>query len=1071
MQRLCLISLLLLGAAQAQVFRGSIQGAVTDGSGAVVGSAIVKATQIATGQSYSTLTSSAGEYVVADLPLGEYAITVSQPGFENLKVNGVTVSAGAVYNLPLKLTIAKMSSTVEVSAAAVSLDTTTVAQTNAVPNVTVQSLPVNGRNFTQLVALAPGFAGYGGSGSFNGSRSGGINQQIEGIDNNDAANNSSAANQGGIQSIPGVLMPLDAIEEFSVQSHGGAEVGRNSGAVVNLIIKSGTNQVHGTGYYYNRNEALSANSPFAAPSTPKLKLRNQHYGTSLGGPIRHDKTFFFMTFERQQFIIGQRSLTTQPSYAYQATAESLMVQYGVAVNPVSVKLLNMLWPANVLNGPATPNNYFATTPETGFSNNGLAKLDHSFNDKNRLALRWYVGQGTQTAPLSSFIPDYYQVGPMHVHNYSAILNTTITASIANQALIGVNYFHQAFHDANTSADPTAAGFVTGITGSNLSGSPNFNISGFDPTGLSPVSGRQDYTSHAGDTISMIRGKHQIRLGGEVRRVQLYEIGAGAGNNWGGRGNFTINGQMGPWSSLLSVRGQDTNILSLADFLAGYVYSSTIIAGNVGREVSQNALNLYVQDSWQVSRKLNLSLGLRWDSLSPLGDDRKDLSVFRPSVPGGLAVVGDQVSGVYPTSKKMFAPRLGAAWQINDGLVLRSGFGLFWDTPSGNTFLAQGSLSNNGAIGIDANPVGSRPVYAIARSGYNFVANQPIFPSTLAIAGNNIFGLFSVSPDFKPGDTMNFDLNLEKTLGKNILVQAGYVGAMGRHLAYIRDINQAALGSNSVNKPLNGFSYLQQTRPYFSQFPNFGAIDELGSGGNSSYHSLQTLIRFRTWHGLTSQYSYTWSHALETLSSSSTLPQDSTNVLGDYGNGANDVRHQFKGYVVYDVPGAHRGPHWLTHGWQFNSLLYLRTGRPVTIRASSATSGTLEGTERANIIGDPYAGVSHAFVQGQTVRWYNPAAFVNPAAGQFGSMQKNSLYGPGFATIDFSVFKNIPIRERLKAQVRAEVFNIFNRVNLGNPSARVGSSLGIIGGTVGGAGQPGIGPGEPFNMQLALKMVF
>jgi hypothetical protein len=175
--------------------------------------------------------------------------------------------------------------------------------------------------------------------------------------------------------------------------------------------------------------------------------------------------------------------------------------------------------------------------------------------------------------------------------------------------------------------------------------------------------------------------------------------------------------------------------------------------------------------------------------------------------------------------------------------------------------------------------------------------------------------------------------------------------------------------------------------------------------------------------------------------------------------------------VYDVPGGKRGPKWLTHGWQLNSLLYIRTGRPVTIRAASATSGTLEGTERANIVGDPYQGVDHTFVPGKTLRWYNPAAFANPASGQFGSMQKNSLYGPGFSSVDFSVFKNIPIRERLKLQVRAEMFNIFNRVNLGSPSARVGSSLGIIGSTAGGAGQPGIGPGEPFNMQLAMKVVF
>ena len=988
------VALLSITAVTAQVFRGAIQGSVTDESGAVLNSGMVKALHVATGQAYSTLTSSAGEFAFHDLPLGEYSISITHPGFEALKVNGITVSAGAVYNLPLKLSVARVTSTVEVSAAALSLETTTVAQTNAVPNVTVQSLPVNGRNFTQLVALAPGFAGYGGSGSFNGSRSGGVNQQIEGIDNNDAANNSSAANQGGIQSIPGVLMPLDAIEEFSVQSQGGAEVGRNSGAVVNLIIKSGTNQLHGTAYYYNRNEALSANSPFAAAGAPKLKLRNQHYGASFGGPIRRDKTFYFVTFEKQKFIIGQRSLTTQPSYAYQAAAKDLMAQYGVPVNPVSERLLTMLWPSYALTGPASPNNYFATSPETGISNNGLAKVDHSFNDRNRLSVRWYVGQGTQTAPLSSFIPDYYQVGPMHVHNYSAILNSTLRPTITNQVLLGVNYFHQAFHDANTSADPASAGFVTGVTGSNLAGSPNFAISGFDPTGLSPVSGRQDYTAHAGDTMSIFWGRHQIRLGGEYRRVQLYEIGAGAGNNWGGRGNFTINGQVGPWASLLSKAGQDTNIVALADFLAGNVFSSTIIAGNVGREVSQNAMNLYIQDGWQVSRKLNLSLGLRWDSLSPLSDDKRDLSVFRPDVPGGLAVVGDQVSGLYPTSRKMFAPRVGAAYQLNSGLALRAGFGMFWDIPSGNTFLAQGSLSNNGAIGVDANPAGTRAVYAIARSGYTFTSGQAIFPSSLAIAGSNIFGLFTVSPDFTPGNTMNFNLNLEKTLGSNVMAQVGYVGSLGRHLAYIRDINQAALGSNSINRPLNGFSYLQQTRPYFSSFPNFGAIDQLESGGSSSYHSMQALVRIRTWHGLTSQYSYTWSHALETLASSSTLPQDSYDIRGDYGNGSNDVRHQFKGYLVYDVPGAKRGPKWLTQGWQLNSLLYIRTGRPVTIRAASATSGTLEGTERANIIGDPYQGVSHTFVPGQTLRWYNPAAFANPASGQFGSMQKNSLYRPG-----------------------------------------------------------------------------
>jgi hypothetical protein len=1073
---ICFLALCLLVApASPQTFRGGISGNVADQSGATIAGAIVKALNPATGQSYQMLSSTTGDFAFQDLPLGDYTVSVTQAGFEPINIKDVRVSGGAIYNLPVKLNVAQTSSTVEVSAAAVSVETTTVAQTNVVPARTVQDLPVNGRNFTLMVSFAAGFSGTGGSGTFNGSRSGQINQQIEGIDNNDAANNSSAANQGGIQGIPGVLFPLDAIEEFSVQSQGGAETGRSPGAVVNLIVKSGTNQFHGSAYYYNRNEALAANSPFAAPGSAKSKLRNQNFGGSIGGPIRRDKTFFFLTYEEQKFIIGQATYATEPSLAYQAAAKQLLSQFGVAVNPVAQNLLNTLWPSSLLTGAAAPNNYYATTPETGYNHNGLIKLDHSINDANRISLRWYAGQGSQTAPLSSFIPYYYQVGPMHVHNFAAVLNSTITPSFTNQLLLGVNYFHQAFHDAYSGFDPAASGFVTGITGPYLSGAPNLNMSGFDQTGLSPISGRQDYTGHIVDTASLVKGAHTIRVGMEYRRTALFEIGAGAGNNWGGRGNFSFNGQSGPWASLSSTKGYDTNILSLADFMAGSVFSSTIEAGNVDRNVSINSVNAFVNDSWQVTRQLNLNLGLRWDYLSPLSDGAHNLSTFAPAVPGGIAVVGQQISQLYPSDFKMFSPRIGLAYQPHgiDGLVVRGGFGLFYDTPSGNTFLAQGSLTNNGAIGVNANPAGAAPVFAEARSGYTIVPFQPIFPTSLCICGTNVFGLFGVSQNFTPSRTMNFSFNVEKSLGKNMLLQVGYVGSEARHLAIITDVNQAALGSSFVNtKNAAGFPYVQQTRPYFSQFPNFGAIDMLQSAGTSNYNSLQVTLKTRSWHGVISQVAYNWGHNLEELSSASTLPQDSNNVMGDYGNAAADIRQQFKGYVIYDIPGSRFGPAWLSHGWQLNSNFAVRTGKPVIIKASSDTSGTLEGTQRANIVGDPSAGLNHDFTAGQSLRWFTPAAFVNPANGTFGTMQKGSIYGPGFATVDLSVFRNIAVRERMRIQLRAEMFNVFNRVNLAQPSAKVGSSLGLIGSTSGASsGQPGIGAGEPFNMQLALKILF
>src|SRR4029077_13273872 len=264
-------------------------------------------------------------------------------------------------------------------------------------------------------------------------------------------------------------------------------------------------------------------------------------------------------------------------------------------------------------------------------------------------------------------------------------------------------------------------------------------------------------------------------------------------------------------------------------------------------------------------------------------------------------VGKQISQLYPSDWKMISPRVGFAYQPGwmKGLVLRAGAGLFYDTPSGNTFLAQGSLTNNGAIGIDANPAGTSPVFAINRSGYTIQSGVPIFPTSLSIGGSNVLGLFSVNQDFTPSRTQNFSLNIEKTLGKNAILQVGYVGSQARHLVIIRDINQAALGSNSINsKNAQGFTYLQQTRPYFSQFPNFGAIDQIESSGTSNYNALQATIRTKSFHGLISQYSYTWGHALEELASGSTLPQNSFNIKGDYGNSTNDVRQQFKGYVIY-----------------------------------------------------------------------------------------------------------------------------------------------------------------------------
>jgi hypothetical protein len=374
--------------AMAQTYRGAINGTVTDPSGAVVPGAQVKATNKATGIEHATLSTSDGQFAFQDLPVGTYTVVVSAQGFPTFTVDDVLVAQGAIYTLPVTLKISQQATTVEVSAAALALDTTSETQTTLVAGGDLQNLPLNGRDFTQLIAVTPGFAGYsaGGFGSLNGTRANQINWQIDGVDNNDLWHNIPAVNQGGVSGIAGIVLPIDAVDQFSVQTQAAPESGRNPGGTVDLALKSGGNDFHGSVYDYARNEAFAAASPFV---TTKGENRNQQYGFSFGGPFIKDRLFFFTTFEKQRFTIGLPGLATEPSAAYQTEALAELAKYGVAENPVSANLLANLWPGYALTGPAAPNNYSSPDPEYGYSYNGLAKLDFKINDKNNVSFhRW-----------------------------------------------------------------------------------------------------------------------------------------------------------------------------------------------------------------------------------------------------------------------------------------------------------------------------------------------------------------------------------------------------------------------------------------------------------------------------------------------------------------------------------------------------------------------------------------------------------------------------------------------------------------------------------------------------------
>jgi len=1111
---MCLLLTVLFalpGTAWTQTFRGGINGTVTDQTGSVIANASVSAVETGTNASYRTVSSSAGEFNFSNLPLGSYTVTVSFSGFATAKYDQVQVAAGTSYILAAKLAVSSTSQTIEVTAAALALDTASDVQVTVLPPVVVQNLPNSGRDFTQMLAQTTGFAGLstgGGAGnaSVNGTRSNSVNWQIEGTDNNDLWWNIPAVNQGGVSAIAGVVFPIDAIDDFSFVTTGSAALGRNPGGTANLTIKSGTNQLHGTAYYYNHNEFFERQNPF---SSSKPASRFQDYGFSVGGPIIRDKFFLFIAGEHQKFLIGAESAATEPSAAYQTEAYADLDYFGVPHSAVASNLLNgtgslaALWPASALTGPAQPENYQATGNLTGHSFNGLIKLDYKLSDKDHLSARWFVGQGTQTAPTSSELTPYFENAPLHVQNYSIIYNRLLTAAMSNQLSAGVSYFNQVFSDADTDFSPIGLGLNTGVTDPALPGAPNISIgppssgagltagnTGFDPTGVTAPSGRNDITGHIDDDLTWTKGAHQMHFGGEFRQAQVDDF-----YQTGQRGTIDFDGSQGPWSTSSNFSGgvaqtpcaalatQNTttsapntasNVLALADFLAGCLNptASSIIQGDPKRQVFVNTFDLYGQDAWQVTPKFNVNYGVRYDYEGPVHSGAQDLSIFDPTSSTGLAVAGQGVANIYNKFWGAASPRFGFAYQLQSSTVLRGGYGLYYDSLYIKSILQNNGAQNISVFGPGLNPAGSNQV--VNAGGLNQVISSgvDIFPAfnpatTLSSASPGSIKISTFDKNFKPSDTQIWDLNLQQSFSSSVILQIGYVGSKGTHLMGLFDINPAL--PNASESPDT------TTRPYYSQFPAFGVIDEARSNLGSIYNSLQTSLKLQSWHGLTTQLAYTWSHALDYETGLLPyVPQDPTNEKAEYGNSDFDVRNTFTGFFDYTIP-AFGGPKRLSHGWELNSGFSFHGGTPYTVIASTNVSGNGDNADRAvQVMANPTAGVSHAIVDG-SVQWFNPNAFVDPAPGTYSPTRRGQNYNPGYEALDLSVIKTTPIIEGphpVSAQFKVNIYNLFNHTNLrpvGFPTTGEGGTLGSTLGPF--LGNPTIGPGEPLNAELALKILF
>jgi hypothetical protein len=689
---------------------------------------------------------------------------------------------------------------------------------------------------------------------------------------------------------------------------------------------------------------------------------------------------------------------------------------------------------------------------------------------------------------------YFEVAPLHDGNYGAVLNSALSSRWTNQFLFGASYFNQLFHDNNSSFDTKAMGIFLSPDATNhgqpIHGAPNIIIAppsksgsgGFEQIGLTPPEGRSDLTLHFTDIVSYSIGKHQFRFGAEYRHGKLNEF-----YHRRGTGKFVFDGSAGPWAADPLTATETPITKALADFLAGdvsacdnfhtvannFTCGSTIAVGNPERFVHVNAFNAYVQDSWQLTRKLNVSYGLRYEYFGPMQSDTpSNIANFVP----GTGFVLQSSRALFDPGKNHFGPRLGFAYQptAKGDLVVRGGFGVFYDQINLNPFL-DFRPPVSAPSGIQGNPFGSTPVSTYSRNGYNWSTVQAggasIFPGVKACSDPNCaaatdpkgLGAYSVSPNFRVPYFYNYNLQVEKGFGNSAVFQIGYVGSQGRKLNIVSDINQGGA------------------------FPNFGHILQLNTIGTSNYNALQTIFRTRAWRGLSSQFAYTWAHALDEISEyRGQVLDDAFNRHLDYGNSDFDTRHLFTITGTYDVPKAP----WATsawskrafNDWQISSVMNWHSGQPSD-----------EGRLGLDLIGKPYAGISHKFDPSFGVQWWNPAAFCSPGGsacpGAADNLSRNKFYGPAFGDVDLSFIKNIPITERVRVQLRADFFNLLNRINLSSGVGSVGSTcspdpvlktgicttssgFGQVTDTIGDFnGAPAIGPGEQRNIQLVAKIIF
>jgi hypothetical protein len=1090
-----------------------VAGTITDESGAAVAGVTVTITNVETSLQRETVSDESGLYQLLALQPGAYTLTAKKTGFRQAARERFRLEVNQRPVIDLILQVGSVTETVEVVGSAPLLEASTSSVGQVIESKAISDLPLNGRNFVQLAILSNGAigAGYGPQGTIgsgtraddtrggaelmvNGNREMSNNYMLDGVDNNFRRN-----------ALIIVRPTIESIQEFKMQTNlFGAEQGRNSGATVNVITKSGSNAFHGSAFEFLRNDHLDARNFFNAVSTSaKPPFRQNQFGGSLGGPIIKNKLFFFGDYEGLRKAQGTNTTVNSVPTPELRTADFRSVRpiydpATVVAAPGTVSgYTRQPFPNNALptsrldtvaarlvqayplpDIPGLANNQFTNPVLVNNYNYGNARVDWNLSNKDTVFVRFSPQRATVNTPTAFGYRTVPGLSiPLNLHNgvgsitpgdatfsnYNSVI--AWTHIINPRFLVDVRMGYSRFDMPNVypqkeALDQSAKGLgeQLGVPNSNqvpLShGVPIFTVTGYSgiggPSSIPTI--RLENTFNPAVNFSQLRGRHTIKFGGNVIRRQIIDFQANQGN--------------GAFSFGRTFTGDPNNAANTGDGLASFMLGAYSSASQdhqlVWAGIRVLEAGLYVADDWRVNNRLTVNLGLRYEHIPPPVEVANRFANFNIST-GKVMIAGfntDERLGV-KSYNGLFAPRLGLAYQARRTTVIRGGFGLFYNAQGsgGGLYRMHRQLPFAAVTTIAVNEFA--PNYPKITDGL------PLIPSTdFATVSNNPAGNFlAIPPEYRPSHALQFNFGIQEQFAGDIVVKAAYVGNLGRHL----DANY------NYNTPIPGPGAQPPRRPLFTLAPGVVSLNYASTSGNSAYNALQISAEKRFSSGLGFLTAYTWSHAMDNVplqqggNGDGPVPQDVRYRFLDRGNSSFDIRHRWTQTALYNLPfgkgkkfSASRN--WVNTAfgdWQVNMILLFQTGLPFTPALGSPVANTGTGS-RPDRLGD--ATVSNP----DPARWFNTALGTSgapwgtPTIYTYGNAGRGFMWGPGRTNIDVSLFKEFGITERIRLQFRAEFFNLPNHPQFDLPNATLGTSVaGTISGTV----------GTPRDIQFGLRVVF